>query len=173
MESLPQGVEVPMPTSPLLLTNKFVAEDEPTTNCGAEPMPFAFTEKSPHGVDVPTPTKLRLLMTKLVAEDDPTTNCGAEPMPFAFTESNPQGVEEPKPANPVFSSVNAGAEDVAKRSVVVPMKRLPPREENIQCLRFATAPRSVSTKLSPVVVAICSTANGDDVPRPKFPTELL
>ena len=50
------GVEVPIPTRPLLATMKFVAVEDPTTNWGVEPMALAFTERRPHGVVVETPS---------------------------------------------------------------------------------------------------------------------
>src|SRR3989344_1718909 len=51
------------------------------------------------------------------------------------------------------------------------MKRVPPCDEKSQCLRFAPAPESESTRFLPVVVAICKVANGEVVPNPKFPVE--
>ena len=50
------GVEVPIPIYPLFPIMKFVAVDEPTTNAGAVPIPFGFTERSPHADDDAIPT---------------------------------------------------------------------------------------------------------------------
>ena len=45
-----------MPTYPVPLTKKCVADDEPMTNSGTPlPRAFGFTERSPHGVDEAMP----------------------------------------------------------------------------------------------------------------------
>ena len=50
------GVTVPIPTFPSLLTKNKFADEEPTTNAGAEPRNEVSTENFAHGVEVPTPT---------------------------------------------------------------------------------------------------------------------
>src|SRR3989338_11294436 len=54
------GVEVAIPTSPEFVTRKFVADEEPTTNEGPVPVPYASTVRNPHGEVVPL---LILLLT--------------------------------------------------------------------------------------------------------------
>ena len=63
------------------------------------------------------------------------------------------GVDVPIPTLPLLLKVSAGVV-VPYASVVVPIYRLPPIDENSQCLRFTPAPLSVSTNCLPVVVAI-------------------
>src|SRR3989344_8364308 len=48
------GEVVPIPNKPPLVTIRFVAVEEPTTNEGPE-IPFGFTERSPQGEVVPIP----------------------------------------------------------------------------------------------------------------------
>src|SRR4051812_25227694 len=58
-DSSPHGVVVPWPLKPLLPMTKLVAEEEPTTNCGADPSALVgLTESKPHGDVVPTPSML-------------------------------------------------------------------------------------------------------------------
>ena len=50
-------VVVPMPTKPKLVTMRFVAVDEPITNCGTfAARLFPLIESRPQGEVVPTPT---------------------------------------------------------------------------------------------------------------------
>ena len=71
---------MPIPTRPLLLMIKKVADDEPTTNAGAPfRRPFGLMERRPHGDVVPTPTPPTLLIVKNVevaneAVDELTAN---------------------------------------------------------------------------------------------------
>ena len=50
------GEVVPMPVKPAFVTMRFVAVDEPTTNCGTlVKRPLPLTESKPQGEVVPTP----------------------------------------------------------------------------------------------------------------------
>ena len=107
MESAEPGVEVPMPTRPVLVIVKRVevakalVVEEMVKRFKFAVLLAAKSERSPYGDEVPMPTLPLFATMKLVAEDEPITNCGApERSPSGFTDRSPHGDVDAMPTLP-------------------------------------------------------------------------
>ena len=161
MESAEPGVEVPMPTRPVLVMVKRVdvakalVVEEMVKRFRFAVLLAAKSERSPYGDEVPMPTLPLFATMKLVALEEPMTNCGA-PLrsPFGLIDSWPHGDVDAMPKRPLLVIVRAASDEVAvPATVVVERKRFPPAFLNAHCAKPAPAERE---SWEPVVEATVS-----------------